>query len=303
MDTVLSLFRAYLPAALRRSQPRLKGLLGALGAVRDVDIRLEATSSFRSGLPEGDRPALDPLLRHLESERARARSAMLRALDAKATRRWLDTLPDLLARTASSSSSASSRNPAALAVVPELIRERYRKLRKCARRLTPESSMTEFHEVRIRTKKLRYALEVIAPTYAKPARRMLATLNKLQSKLGTQHDGDVAAQYLTQLASRPPVSFTPATLFMMGRMAQLHAAQAARMSRKFERPWRRVRGGRWKALRSRMEMLRDEARKRDRNINGVQHGSGGNGRLAGTGVSGSRASPAATWVSLDTRIH
>jgi hypothetical protein len=141
---------------------------------------------------------------------------------------------------------------------------------------------------------------------------MLATLEKLQSRLGTQHDGDEAARYLTQLANDPPASFTAATLFMMGRMAQLHAAQAARMARKIERPWRKVRGRRWKALRSRMEVLRDEARERNRNINGVQHGSGsngrfagsrGNGRLTGTGVDGSLASSDATWVFLDTGIH
>ena len=259
MQTVLSLFRSCLPAAIRRNQPTLKGLLDRLGVVRDADIRIEAASSYRSSLPEADRAGLDPLLQHLQAERARARGGMLRALDAKHTRDWLDTLPDQLARTPLPTAALSSRNPAALAVVPDLIRARYRKLRKSARRLTPQSSMTEFHEVRVRAKKLRYALEVVAPTYGKPAVKMLAALHKLQGRLGTQHDADVISRYLTQLAGHPPASFTAATIFLMGRMAEVHAREAARMGGKVKAPWRKVRRGRWKAVRSRMAKLRDAA--------------------------------------------
>ena len=261
METILSFFCACLPPGLRKSRDTLKGLLDALGAVRDADIRLEAASAFRGSLPEGDRRGLDPLLRHLQSERAQARSLMLRALDAPRAREWLDTLPEQLARTTSAAMlvSASSRHAAALTVVPDLIRTRYRKLRKSARRLAAGSSMTEFHEVRVRAKKLRYALEVAAPTYAKPAARMLAALNKLQGRLGAQHDSDTIARHLTQLASEAPPGFTAATLFLMGRMAEAHGRRAARMGARSRRPWRKLRGRRWKALRARMQELRDGA--------------------------------------------
>ena len=313
IETVLHLFRSCLPAGLAKSRPLLKSLVDAMGGVRDVDIRLQAVSTFRNSLPEGDRPTLDPLLRHLESERARARAAMLRALDAKPTRDWLDTLPDQLARAVAATAADSSRNAAALIVAPKLIRKRYRKLRKCARRLTPESSIREFHKVRIRTKKLRYALEVVAPTYAKPAQQMLARLHKLQSKLGTQHDAAVIARYLEQLATHPGADFTPATLFMMGRMAQLNSAAAARMGRKIERPWRKVRGRRWKALRARMRDLGGRTRKLNKRISAAHHhGAGGYGRHAGTGTNGKFTGesasgrlfrPGITWTSLHSTRH
>ncbi|MFI4909989.1 MAG: CHAD domain-containing protein [Steroidobacterales bacterium] len=281
MQTVLNLFRSCLPAGLRRSQPTLKGLLDALGVVRDADIRLEAANSFRRGLPEGDRAGLDPLLQHLQSERTRARTIMLRALDAKRTRDWLDTLPDQLTRAPLPTASVSARNAPALAVVPDLIDQRYRKLRKSARRLTRKSSIPEFHQVRVRAKKLRYALEVIAPTYGKPAEKMLAALHKLQSKLGTQHDADVISRYLTQLASRPPASFSAPTFFMMGRMAEVHARQAAHLGGKVERPWRKVRGRHWKALRARM--ARDTLSMSDSQDGPVSlsHAVGGNGSFSG----------------------
>jgi triphosphatase len=290
IDTVLSLFRPCLPAALGKSRPRLKSLLDASGAVRDVDIRLEAARAFRSGLPEGERGALDPLLRHLESERDAARSRMLRALDAKPIRDWLEGLPARLSRPTRAAVSASSADAAALRIVPELIRKRYRKLRKCARRLTAESPVSQYHKVRVRTKKLRYALEVVAPTYGEPADAILAALLKLQSRLGTQHDSDVIARYLTQLAADPPADFTPRTLFLAGRMTELHAHKAVRMGAKVKKPWRRVRGRRWRALRARMKEL-TRGLPETRSVNGgIDPRGGSHGKLSGiSGRAGSAA--------------
>lgn len=280
MDTLLSLFGAHLPAALVKSRPKLKSLLDSLGAVRDGDIRLEAARAFGSSLPDADRLALDPLLRHLESERHAARSVMLRALDAKPTRLWLESLPARLRRPTPGAAAASSRPATALLVVPDLIRKSYRKLRKCARRLTPESSMSQYHKVRVRTKKLRYALEVVAPTYAHAAEDMLAALLKLQSRLGTQHDADVLARYLTELAAHPPAEFSPRTLFLMGRMSELRARKAARMGGKIEKSWRRVRGKRWKALRARMKGLRDEVPETSRGNDSADRSAEGRAMLA-----------------------
>jgi triphosphatase len=277
MDTVLRLFGAYLPAVLRKSQPRLARLLDALGSVRDADIRLEAVRKFHGTLAEADRPTLDPLLREIELERDKARSGMLRALDAKPSRQWLDALPEPLAHPPPPTTSGSARNAAALTVVSSLIVERYRKLRKCARRLTPESSLSEYHRVRVRTKRLRYALELVAPTYGKAAHDMLAALHKLQGKLGTQHDAGAVAGYLTRLADRPPAAFTPRTLFMMGRMAELHAREAARVGGRIGKPWRKVRGRRWKTLRSRMETSSDHARQHNAREDGIDRGARVNG--------------------------
>jgi hypothetical protein len=108
---------------------------------------------------------------------------------------------------------------------------------------------------------------------------MLAALHKLQSKLGTQHDADVIAHYLTQLAGRAPANFTAPTLFMMGRMAEQHARAAVRMGKKVAGPWRRVRGKRWKALRSRMEKRRHSTPASGSNHDGVSYGARGIGRL------------------------
>lgn len=257
MDSVLSLFCDYLPAALVKSRPKLKSLLDAMGAVRDGDIRLEALRAFGHSLSEEDRGALAPLLRHLEAEREEAQARMLAALDAKPTRHWLERLPARLARPTPATLSPFPRSAKALLVLPDLIRYRYRKLRKCARRLSAESSMSEYHNVRVRTKKLRYALEAIAPTYAQPANEMLAALLELQGRLGTQHDCEVIGEYLTRLAAHPPATISSRALFLMGRLTEMQARKAKRMGGKIGKSWRKLPGRRWKALRRRMEELRD----------------------------------------------
>jgi CHAD domain-containing protein len=258
MDSVLSLFCDHLPAALVKSRPKLKSLLDCMGAVRDADIRLEGLHAFGQSLTEEDRGALAPLLRYLEAEREEAQSRMLRALDAKPTRHWLERMPARLARPTRAAMSPFPRSAKALLVVPDLIRYRYRKLRKCARRLSSESSMSEYHTVRVRTKKLRYALEAIAPTYAQPANEMVAALLELQGRLGTQHDCEVIGEYLTRLAAHPPATISSRALFLMGRLTEMHARKSKRMGGKIEKSWRKLPGRRWKALRRRMEALRDE---------------------------------------------
>ena len=213
---------------------------------------------------------------------------MLRALDAKPTRAWLKGLPSRLARSSGREALAAG-DARALAVVPDLFRTRYRKLRKCARRLTRESSMADYHKLRVRTKQLRYALEIIAPTYARPAEELLAALLKLQGRLGSQHDADVIAAYLTQLAADPPPQLSPRTLFLMGRLSELHARKAGRMDGEIGKAWRKVRGKRWKSLRAQMKELRDdlpETSRGDESLEGSLEGDGMSAGAAGGSAAG-----------------
>jgi CHAD domain-containing protein len=178
---------------------------------------------------------------------------MLRVLDSIWVRKNLQELTTMLA--APSVASQHSSPELALRVAPELVRRRYRKLRKRADRLTLDSSMDEFHEVRGQVKKLRYALEAVAVIYGKPASEMLGALCRWQEKLGVQQDAAVASVRLNALASAPPKGIPPDTLFLMGRLAQHHAGEALRARKRYAKGYRRIRG-QWKTLRMK---LRDSA--------------------------------------------
>jgi triphosphatase len=250
LDAILRQFRSSLPASFLRIRPTLKRVLRALGDARDLDVALSELETFSRELPESDRESVEPLKQRLVSERGRARARMLNVLDSVSVQKNLQKLMSLLA--APSAASQQSSPELTLTVAPELIRRRYRKVRKGADLLTSDSSMEAYHEVRGDVKKLRYALEAVAVIYGKPADEMLGTLRRWQEKLGVQQDAAVAIRRLKALASAPPKGIPPETLFLMGRFAE-HYASAALQARKLHaKGYRKVRG-RWKKLRMKFE--------------------------------------------------
>ncbi len=254
IDATLGLFKRQLPASLVRARKTTKAVLRSLGAARDLDVQLQELADYCAALSEEECAAAEPLRRRLESERARARARMVRALDSEPTRHWLETLDQ-----AAADGSDGEGVDRALLVMPERVRRRYRKLRKSVGRLRGKSSMEDYHQVRRRAKQLRYAIECGTTIFGRPAQDLLKVLRRLQDRLGAQQDAYMAQQRLAALAREPASQLPPATLFLMGRIAEQHAHATAQVRETLLRSWRKVRGRRWKALRSRLGELRDSA--------------------------------------------
>jgi CHAD domain-containing protein len=258
LEAILRQFRSSLPAAFLRIRPTLKKVLRALGDARDLDVALSELETFRHELPESDQENAEPLKQYLVSERTRARARMLSVLDSVSVQKNLQKLTLLLAAPSAASQQSSATATAmptlALNGAPDMIRRRYRKVRKDADLLRLNSSAEAYHEVRGRVKKLRYALESVAVIYGKPADEMLRALRRWQEKLGVQQDAAVAGRRLQTLASAPPKGFPPETVFLMGRFAEHHASAAVRARKLYAKGYRKVRG-RWKRLRMKLENL------------------------------------------------
>ena len=250
LDAILRQFRSYLPATFLRIRPTLKKILRALGEVRDMDVALIELDKFGHLVPELGPEGIEPLKQYLVSERSRARVRMLSVLDSISVQKNLQRLTSLLAAPAASWRRSSRET--ALDVAPEMIRQRYRKMRKGADRLKSDSSMEAYHDVRGRVKKLRYTLEAVAAIYGKPADRMLRALQRWQETLGVQQDAAVASRRLKGLAGVPPEGFPPETLFLMGRLAEHHAIAALAARKQHGKGFRKVRG-RWKRLRTKFD--------------------------------------------------
>ena len=56
---------AFRPAGRRPTGERLREVAARLGAVRDLDVLLEAADAYRADLPVAEQRALEPLLRRL----------------------------------------------------------------------------------------------------------------------------------------------------------------------------------------------------------------------------------------------
>jgi triphosphatase len=251
LDAILRQFRSLLPESFRRIRPTLKKVLRVLGDARDLDVALSELETFSRSLPESDRESIEPLRQHLASERVRARARMLNVLDSVSVQKNLQKLTSLLATPIAVSQQSSPQ--LAQHVAPQIIRLRYRKVRKGAGLLTADSPVEAYHELRAQVKKFRYALEAVAVIYGKPADEMLRALRRWQEKLGVQQDAAVASRRLKALASAPPKAIPPATLFLMGRLAEHYSGGAARARRVYAKAYRKVRG-RWKKLRMKFEV-------------------------------------------------
>ena len=69
----------------------------------------------------------------------------------------------------------------------------------------------------------------------------------------------MAQMRLAALAADPDSGLPPATLFLMGRLAEHHARATAQTRQTLTRSWRKVRGKRWKGLRVRLGELSEGA--------------------------------------------
>jgi CHAD domain-containing protein len=248
LDASLGLFKQQLPPMLIRARRTAKSMLRALGAARDLDVQIAGLAAWSAGLAEEERAALMPLEALLARERGRAHARMVRVLDSALARRWIETLVDVSTRGTAAGNDAAGESAA---LVSQRIRRRFRRLRKAVRRLGGGSSMHEYHRVRRRAKQLRYALESGAPMCGEPAQDMLRALRRMQDRLGVQHDAFVAHKRLSLIAADAASGLPPATLFLMGRLAENHRRITADARRTLSKSWRRVRR-RWKALRQRL---------------------------------------------------
>jgi CHAD domain-containing protein len=252
IEATLGVFKHQLPPRVVHARKATKGVVRALGAVRDFDVQLSELEQYCAELPAVERAAAAPLQRRLEAERARTRIRMLGVLDSEATRHWLETLNE------AGADPNAADGQQAVSVLPERIRTRFRKLRKEVRKLDARSEMHEYHSVRRRAKQLRYAIESGAGLFAKPADEMLKQLRRLQDQLGAHQDADMAKNRLAALAMED-LQLPPQTLFLMGRLAEHHVGETREARKTLARAWRKVNGKRWRALRSRMQELSDTA--------------------------------------------
>ena len=254
LDVLLRMFAGYGPRWAVASRGTLRALIKALGTVRDRDVQLEYLLRSSVELIDSERAAIEPLRQRLSQQHARARARLLHLLDSSRTRSWIDHwLTQLRLDTGS---SARARRAVTASVASELIRAMARKLRKRADRLSETSSADAFHKVRIRAKRLRYALDAFGTLYGDAAREYTRALAKLQDVLGEFHDSFVRGEMFAELVThgrRVPA----ATSFLAGRLVERDLREFDKCRRRFSKAYRRIKRRRWRAL---SETMREQVR-------------------------------------------
>ncbi len=239
LRSALKLYKDSLPRRAERYERDLRFFGHALGDVRDLDVHIERLGA------EVQRGVVTAL----EERRVEARRRMLQALDSNRYERFIANFSGTLRR---------GRSPAPagpiLEVAPGLVRRRYKKVRKDVEALGEDSPPEDFHDLRKKGRRLRYAVEPLQGIYGKPAEKMVKLLKNVQDELGVKQDLIVAAQSMEELALAGDLP--PRAVFALGTMAGRYASEAAEIQARFLRSteFRALQSGKpWERLRKAMQ--------------------------------------------------
>ena len=161
----------------------------------DVTVQILDEFAQTNALP---RNALEDVRSHVIAERDRRRAVMLQRL------RRIDT-DRLRARLEEASIVAAVTDSAEWReALTSRVAHRVKRLTVAIQGAGQMYAAEQLHAVRIATKKLRYALELIADARLAPVRPLVNTLKRAQDTLGKLHDLQVIEQHVAAVQAMPP---------------------------------------------------------------------------------------------------
>jgi len=258
LRAALALFEQVLPVRAVRLREELGWLAAVLGAVRDLDIQLERIDGWTEDMSGDHHQALDELGELLVRHHSKARVDLLEALDSRRFERLAAGLAALLEAGPSRRIAAVQQN--ALLVLPELINARHRSAKKAARRAEHSGVVGDFHALRIRCKRLRYAIEFTDDLYRAEVKRYAKEIASLQDALGLIQDAEMAAGRLQDVAlSEEGELLSHRTIFAMGMVAQRCTSEVEKRLAELRSVRKVVSGPGWHRAEALMEKRRAEA--------------------------------------------
>ena len=246
-------------AALKSARPLLDatwadglraelGWLGrALGPSRDLDVMLDRLRGEIATLPPAERAAGELLAGRLEQERVAARRAMTAELDDPRYAALVRHLGDAVAEPLPEPPPGVARPE-----LVDLVRAEARKLDKAVRRAGDDPPDMTLHDLRIRTKRLRYTGELVEPAMrtdkgkrtsaAKSVRKTLKAAAALQEVLGDHQDACVAEHRIRQLLDDLGDAPDAHVVFVGGRLVERERARAEHLRGQWREAWEELSG-------------------------------------------------------------
>ncbi len=201
----------------------LAWLADELSRLRDSEVLAEHLIDELADVQEVEDPGVGSLQAakmlqdHLDGQLANAQNGALAALRSD---RYTQLLDDLVALAVQP--PVPPVGPCAI-VLPSLVWAQWRALVRAMKELEPDAPAEQWHRVRIKAKRARYAAEAVAPIFGNPVQRFAARLARLTDALGTSQDAFVAQQLISALVNQPNTS--AAAAFALGH---LHAREVTR---------------------------------------------------------------------------
>jgi CHAD domain-containing protein len=230
------------PKRTRRLRQALRDVAGHLGAVRDLDVLLEAIERHRSDLPAAEGRALEPLVGAWRADRDAARAVLLRELDSDAYGRFVEEFRVFVVTEGAAAAPFSPTSPHRIRdTAPPRIWAAYADVRAYEPVLR-WADVDTLHDLRIAGKWLRYTMEFVRESLGEGSEPLIRRVVALQDHLGALNDAHVAAGLGRQLLVARAGRMSDAESNAIGRYVVEREREVVRLRRTGGRPWRGVAG-------------------------------------------------------------
>ena len=220
----------------------LREIASRLGAVRDLDVLLEAADDYRNDLPVAEQRALEPLLNGWRAHRDDARRLLIRELDADEYRRWVDDYGEFVRHEGLAVAPVAATQPHRVRdTAGSQILTAYEGVRAYEPVLR-WADVETLHELRIAGKWLRYTLEFTREALPQEASQLIARVTALQDHLGLLNDANVTANMARSFLVENAGSLSSLEGASIGRYLVSREREVARLRRTVGGPWRGVAG-------------------------------------------------------------
>jgi triphosphatase len=227
----IELFSGFLYAAqLKICRRDIAWIMDQAGAVRECDVTAALLKDRAAKIEPGLAESSAPMLALLDARRKSEHAVLYEVLGSKRFRAF-----SLKMSRPAIKKIGSERTLGAAA--SQLMRSIARSAMHFGGALDSDAPAATFHKLRVRIKRLRYALEMLKPLGGKRHKRTLARLEELQESLGLYHDVTVASAWLHRYAETSDAP--PKTVLAAGALIQLLARREAKLRRRCMKMWRR----------------------------------------------------------------
>jgi CHAD domain-containing protein len=232
LRAAIELFAGVLHGSRVRVYKRDLPWLGqAAGMVRECDVAGDLIRTRSAKLDPQMAEALAPIYDALAERRKAEHQAFLAVTNSKRCVFLLERLSQPMIRKVDAGATVRSR-------AAVMIRPMARSVVRAGSKLAEDSPPEWFHRLRVRVKRLRYALEMLAPLGGKRHKKALARLAATQDILGLYQDGVAAVAWLRSHCDSGAVP--PATLLAAGALIQSLLKRQRKLAARCLKRWKRV---------------------------------------------------------------
>jgi CHAD domain-containing protein len=241
MRSALRLFHDAIPESIAAYLgEELKWLGGRLGTVRDLDVFLLNLSRFKPRIKRFPSKKKQAFENWIEKHRRAPLKALQEDLESSRYRTFERRLTQFVERPL----PARPRAPLAVKPVregaPLVITEKFEAVIEQGHKVFANPKLKQFHRLRIHMKKLRYAIECMAPAYDGALDPFIERTVEIQDCLGELQDTVFTGEFIEDLLDDWKGKLVdPDLVFILGEIYQLQAEIEADRRERFGKIWER----------------------------------------------------------------